>query len=144
MVFALAIVILVLFFANERFPVQVKKNLKGTPEPILHGKETYRISSGQPGPKFTEASFEPLDPKKGEHQVMLFHVLHRAPIDAVSARAVLDNGTYNIPLTRIEGTDADGVWKGEWNMPDTYETTYVVTLTAKAQDGTSKVDITIR
>lgn len=125
--------------------VEPEEEPRGTPKPIKQGTETYNISQAQSArPKITQATFNPHDPDQGQTQEISIRVLDSAPVNSVSVSIESDNNSRNINLTLSEGNNQDGVWTGSWEVDDSVDYTYIVTVTASGAGGQSSVEIGMR
>ncbi len=116
-----------------------------TPQQIYRGRATYRVSQGSKvGPRITEVTFDPHDPKKAEVQTVDVKVAHTQPVSSVSIHLYTDQQEKDLVLKLVSGTAQNGTWQTAWNVDNTVLYRYMYTITAQAADGASKVDVTLR
>lgn len=126
------------------FPIATPKK---TPAPLKQGKGTYNISQGSEvsGPRITQVSLDPLDPKKGEKQTISVKTFHTSPITQVKITLVSDNKTQTLPpLSLVSGTNLDGEWQVTWTVDDTVLYKYILTITSASSSGQSSVEVAPR
>ena len=119
---------------------------KGTPAPLLQGKETYTISqTAGVRPRIVLAEIDPHEPKVGENQRIRVRVIDQAPISEVTISLKSDNKTTNLPPTKlVDGTNLDGTWETSWNINDSILYTYVFSFKVQGTNVKSSVDLPIR
>ena len=118
-----------------------------TPYPLPTGPQTYRVGHGKDvkGPKMTEVTFDPFDPKVGGKQTITVKAAHTSPIKRVAITLETDNGqTVLYPLTLIEGTETNGTWQGSWTTEQKHDYVYNAHLELVADDNTFKGTLTLR
>lgn len=120
---------------------------RGTPTPLKKGKETYYISqsSSVKGPKITQVTLDPLDPKNGEKQTITVKALHSGPVTQVKISLMSDNKTQTLSsLSLVSGTNLEGEWQVSWTVDDTILYKYILKITATGGGVQSSVDLAIR
>jgi cytoskeletal protein RodZ len=128
--------------------------ISGVPAPLASGKQVYRIMTNSSAKfKITEAEFDPLDVKEGESQrvKVLVEDLEDKPITSeneIEGMAFTDNKETPFSFELRQVSDANGAtlteWEGFWILEDTYDKTYMVSITAKAADQEHKIELTFR
>ncbi len=93
-----------------------------TPYPLPQGKQEYKISHSKSilGPKVTNVSIDPFDPKVGEKQEYILHVLHNAPLSNVLLSLQTDNKIATISLEKKEETEKESTWRTTIVTDDTH------------------------
>jgi hypothetical protein len=124
------------------------------PRTLASGKQVYEaMTDSSVTFKIAEAEFDPLDVKEGETQRVKVLVEDREdnPITSenkVEGIAITDNKEIPFSFKLIQVSDANGgtltEWEGFWTLEDTYDRTYMISITAKAADQKHKVDLTFR
>jgi hypothetical protein len=69
-------------------------------------------------------------------QTVTLKVTNAAPVTGVSVGVVTDNKTDLHALSRISGSDTNGVWEGSWRINDSYVQTYGLALNLTSTTGT--------
>lgn len=134
----LLVVAIVIFVQVYDIAPDVSRNVNKTS--FLPEKDTYYISSKEPGPQIYEASFDPLGSvAPGVKQVFRVKVRYEKPVDSVSVTMIIDNGEYAVPLALNEGSAEDGVWGGSWSVKDTHNVIYQAKIEAKSGEASSTV-----
>jgi len=128
---------------------------------ILSGKETYKVDTEKYlDPKIMEISFDPLDVKRGETQIVTVKV-HNPDTDTVtnnhtaSVSYLMDSGqSKTFPLSMILANGKNEVqaaindivttWQGSIPNPDTHCVHYMATVIAANDNGEHKVEISVR
>lgn len=108
-----------------------------TPYPLPQGKQAYKISHGNSvgGPKVTDVSIDPFDPKVGETQTFTVVVSHKVPINSITLALQTDNKTTNIPLEKKSESNEESTWVSTFLTDDTHFYTYYAQFITK-QNGT--------
>lgn len=122
-----------------------------TPTPIqLHPDNgtqgTYMVSQGQNhvGPNITKVIFDPLNAQKGQSLVIWAHTENTSPVTAVTGSLQTDHGTVPLTFTMTGGTTVAGDWQAKISLTDTVWYTYILTVHATGQNGTSTVTVAPR
>lgn len=123
---------------------KVKPTVKPTPTPypLPQGSQTYPFGYGSDiqGPKPSEVTINPYDPKKGEKQTFTVKIKHDKPITYAAIILETDNKVKTYPLTRTQGTDTEGsIWETTITTDDTHF--YVYNVGLDFQSGTEKTTI---
>jgi len=115
------------------------------PKPIGTGRKGFTISGGnQNAPKFNKSFLDPIDPKQGATQTIIINAENSLPIEAVEVTVKTDNKETPLEMQLTEGTETNGTWQGSWTVDNTYLKNYRVEITATADNGTQKVELTLR
>lgn len=115
------------------------------PAIALPDRDTYFVTSKEPGPQIYEVSFNPLGTaSRGAEQKVSVKVRYENPVDAVSVRMIMDGGPHPLALTLVEGNAADGKWEGSWTVVDTYDAAYQAAIEAKSGEIVSRVVLSFR
>ena len=116
------------------------------PGPLHIGNETYLVSSGagSVGPNIQSVILEPLDPKKGEVQIIKVKVGSNDTMKTVSVTVNTDYDvkTYNASLK--EGTKINGIWEVLVTSSDTHDYIYRVRVDASDSKDESSVTVAVR
>lgn len=117
-----------------------------TPTTLISGKETYKISQGPAfvGPKVSQAVIDPLDPGKGNKQIVTVSTNYTSPIDFVTIKLITDTTSQTYPLQLVSGTNTNGDWQGSWTINDSYLYTYIMEITAKSGGVGTPIPLGIR
>jgi hypothetical protein len=116
-----------------------------TATPPLPDKDTYYISSKEPGPQIYEASFDPLGSvAPGVEQFIRVKVRYEKPVESVGVKMIMDNGEHTVPLSLNEGSAADGIWGGSWKVADTHKKIYQAAIEATSGKMKSRVVLTFQ
>jgi hypothetical protein len=110
---------------------------KGQPKPlVMFGKQTYQINGSTKGaPKISEASFDPIDVKKGGTQIITVKVLdEKSEVTGVTVTMWTDNKNTDVQLKLSTGTTKDGSWAGTFKLDDSYDYIYHATINARNAD----------
>ena len=130
---------------------KIPKHLK-TVFPLPHGKQSYAIITDNPqNPQILEVVLDPLDVKQGEKQVITVKVKYKDTDTVTSNYKVFvtyktDNTTTTAPLKlkKLDGPPLVGIWEGVWELEDSYESVYMVSVKAISDAGETKVDLSFR
>lgn len=115
------------------------------PAIALPDRDTYFITSKEPGPQIYEASFDPLGTaKKGVEQKVQVKVRYENSVDAVNVIMTIDDGPHPLVLTLKEGSLTDGAWEGSWKVTDTHDNAYQAEIEAKSGETVSRVVLSFR
>lgn len=112
----------------------IAEPFKPSPRPLATGKQTYLISGSTPGaPKMSEVTFDPIDPKSGQNQIVIVKALdvNGSLVRSVSVTLNTDNKSETHSLSLSQGTAQDGVWQGSWKISDSYDYKYTATFRAE-------------
>lgn len=117
-----------------------------TPRSIPHGPKRFSVGqSDKKVPQFSNGTIDPYDPEMGGTQSITISLQHSQPISTVTLKLKTDHKISEAyPLTLSEGTPTNGVWKGTWQINDTYLYTYGIVLQAVSNTTTASVEITMR
>ncbi len=130
------------------FPKTMKLGPNPTPTPtkLIQGKETYFISQASDikGPKITQADIDPLDPKVGQTQTISVKTADSTPVRSVTITFKTDNKVRDFTLTRVSGTELDGIWQTQWQVDDTLLYRYIIVITSKSDRGESATGVAPR
>lgn len=125
---------------------------------VKSGKETYTVmTDSNPNPRIEEISFDPLDPKPGEQQVVTVKVINKNTDTITDNHGVkvsyqTDSGSTNLAALKmihangqdIASEDIETIWQKTFTIEDSYCDEYVITVIAENDEGEHKVDITVR
>jgi hypothetical protein len=102
-----------------------------TPRPLTQGKEVFTYTPGPlaVGPKISEFTMDPMDPKKGQQQTITVKLNYTSAITSVTARLDTDNKKTDLVFTRIDGTESNGTWQATRTEDDTHDYTYYLDFT---------------
>lgn len=133
-------------FQKKPTPTPSPTPQKRSPAPIVKGKLSYSISRGSKskGPNPSKLVIDPTDPQMNEKQTMTVKITSAKPVKSVITTLNTDTKQTPHPLTLKEGTNTDGTWEGSWTINDTHDFTYNVTIEAKDDTDTAKVDVMVR
>jgi hypothetical protein len=108
--------------------VKATPTVRPTPRPLPKGPQTYTISHGSEvkGPRMSDVTMDPFDPKVGEKQTATVKIKYTSPVTSVTARLDSDNKKQTYTFNRIDGTDTDGTWQATWVTEDTHDYTYYI------------------
>jgi len=145
---ALAVLIVTLLFYwidARRISIRGGAPLEKTvPEPLAKGPQIYNIST-ENLPRFTQATFDPLDAGAGQSMTVTAKVEHETDIVRVNITFFTDNNRVTHELKFTGGSARNGTWQGTFRMLDTHDRVYNATLEAFGSDGQqSKVELTFR
>lgn len=118
-----------------------------TPTPILlkRGDETYTISQGEhEGPIISKARFNPLDVKQGETLEITVEASDVAPVVSMKALLKSDSASQSFALKKIDEQGTKSIWQGTIIPESTLWYTYILTITATSDRGTSTATIAPR
>jgi hypothetical protein len=117
-----------------------------TPRPLPQGAQVYNMSHGPnaKGPKISEVTIDPFDPKMGQKQTITVKIRHDSPVTSAKARLDSDNKKTEYTLNKIEGSDTDGVWQASWDTNDTHDYTYYLFFDLMSATGEFKGGLTFR
>lgn len=120
--------------------------LQKKPSKLREGKDFYNISmaSDVTGPRFTKIELDPLDPKRGEKQVITITLTDTNPAERVWINAKTDHKLQDIPLSKSESVNNQTLWKATWTVNDTILVRYVYTIQATGPGGQSATDVAMR
>ncbi len=113
---------------TKKTTISVKPTPK--PYPLPQGPQTYPFSYGSAvqGPKPSQITIAPYDPKKGEKQTYTVKAKYDKPITYAAIDLETDHGAKTYPMQRISGVDTDGVWEVTITTTDTHDYIYNVGL----------------
>lgn len=76
---------------------------------------TYTVSSQRPGPAVTKIVFDP-DPLTVANEIMRIRVWANDQTGVTAAWVVIDadSSSSTVPLSRVAGNAAEGIWLGDW------------------------------
>lgn len=133
-------------FQKKPTPTPSPTPQKRFPDPIVKGKLSYSISrgSGSKGPSPYQFVVDPTDPQLNESQAMYVKIKSEKPVTSVSITLNTDTKKIPHPLKLKEGSNKDGTWEGSWITNDTHDFTYNVTIEAKDDTDTAKIDVMVR
>ena len=116
------------------------------PRPLAQGRQIYKVMSGGTGPKITEVTVDPFDPKVGSHQIMEINASHTNNDPVVSASIVLftDQSSSSYPFALASGDGTNGTWRAEWATTATHLTTYRATLYTSTAHASSSIELHFR
>lgn len=108
---------------------------KPKPRPLVQGKETFTYSPGPKavGPKISEFSLDPMDPKVGQKQTITVKASYTSPITSVTAQLDTDNKKTNLVFTQVGDQ-----WQATRIEDDTHDHTYYVYFTLVGSPDTYK------
>lgn len=126
-------------------PVRVEK-AKKTPLPLPQGPQTYRYSHGKDvlGPKPQMVQLSTIDPGLNGKQKIEVTIIHDSPVTEAAVNLMTDNKVERHLLTRISGTDMNGVWEGEWVVDDTYLDRFFLQFDLKSKNSSYKDGLSFR
>ncbi len=111
-----------------------------TKRPIPSGRKRFSSFSF-----LSEGWVDPYDPAVGSSQTVELHLVDSKGIATVNIVVQTDTSRTTFPLNLATGTSTNGVWQGSWIVNDTYDYTYVESITVVNAEGTvSHVDMTLR
>jgi hypothetical protein len=116
------------------------------PYPLDPGKQVYGISRGQgsKGPDVKEATFDPLDIKKGEKQTINITIGKSKKIQSVTVSLRTDNKTQVHDLSLQKTNEVDEIWSGSWTLEDTNNYKYQAIIEAIDETGIAHVELSFR
>lgn len=138
---------------EEEIPAAEPPEVSDATPSLATGKQTYEIRTSGRTFKMTEVELDPMDVQLGEEQLLTVFVedTEDQPItdqNKVEGTAFTDNKATPFSFELKEVSDANGStltkWEGSWALDDTYDTIYVVSITAKSADEEHKVDLTFK
>lgn len=142
---------------GEKLPEKIEEQISTPTEvagSLTSDKHTYDIITGTARSfKIIEAEVDPLDIKEGESQVVTVWVkdAEDRPItheNKVEGVVFTDNKSTPFSFGLKEVNDSNGAtvatWQGSWVLKDTYDKTYMLSITAKAADREHSVDLTFK
>jgi len=109
------------------------------------GAHTYSVTT-KSVPTIYQIVVDPLNVNYSASQTVTASIrdTNGNPITSVSGSAITDTKSVNFTLTRISGTETDGVWQGTWVLQDSICQNYQVKISATSQSGTSNVVLTFK
>lgn len=125
----------------------VVKPTESPPYPLAQGKQTYTFSHGKDvkGPLPRTVVIDPYDPKLNESQTISIHITHTDPV--IEASIVLESDhakTPPHPLTRVSGSDTDGIWETTHTITDTHDHVYNLWIDIKSRTSSFYNKLTFR
>lgn len=117
-----------------------------TPYPLPQGKQVYRLSHGKSvtGPKMTEVTVDPFDPKIGEKQTYTVKINHTSPVISATLELQTDNNIKTYNLDRIDGTPTSGTWQVTITTDDVHFYKYYAQFDLKSATDEYKGGLTFR
>ena len=117
-----------------------------TPYPLPQGKQSFFVSygNGTTGPKASQVTIDPYDPKIGQPQTFTIAVYDTSPITSVNLALITDNKVASYSLTRVSGTDTKGNWQVKITTDDTHLYHYSPSFVIKSANGENHADLTLR
>jgi hypothetical protein len=104
--------------------------------PLPSGKQTYIYGSRNvAGPVPSEVTIDPLTPAVGATQTVTVKIKFTSPVTSAGVILNTDNKVTKFPLELTSGTTTDGIWKGTWAMPDSYDHIYYLQFDIKSNLG---------
>ena len=109
------------------------------------GAQTYSVTT-KSIPTIYQIVVDPLNVNYSASQTVNASVrdTNGNPITSVSGSAITDTKSVNFTLTRVSGTETDGVWQGTWVLKDSICQNFQVSVSATSQSGTSNVVLTFK
>jgi hypothetical protein len=116
------------------------------PIPLPQGKTYFRASTGDKTrtATLTEITFDPLDVKVGEKQVIDVGVSSKSKIKSVKIKIESDRQKTEISLTRISGSDSEGVWQGTLINKDSHKDIYNFIFTIENEQKQESYTVSLR
>jgi hypothetical protein len=116
------------------------------PYPLDPGKQIYGISRGQgsKGPDVKEATFDPLDIKKGEKQTISIAIGKSKKVQSVTISLKTDNKSQIHNLSLQKTNEIDEIWSGSWTLDDTNNYKYQAIIEAIDETGIAHVELSFR
>lgn len=117
-----------------------------TPYPLPQGRQSFFVSygNGTTGPKATQVTIDPYDPKIGQSQTFTVAVSDTNPITSVDLALITDNKVASYTLTRVSGTEIKGNWEVKITTDDTHFYHYSPSFVVKSANGENHADLTLR
>jgi len=109
------------------------------------GAQTYSVTT-KSIPTIYQIVVDPLNVNYSASQTVNASVrdTNGNPITSISGSAITDTKSVNFTLTRVSGTETDGVWQGTWVLKDSICQNFQVSVSATSQSGTSNVVLTFK
>ena len=156
----IVIVALILFFVNQEsekisFVASEKSSEQSVTKkitPLAQGKQIYFIRTDNPkNPQIIQVSFDPLDVKMGEEQILTVKIKHSnnesiTNKNIVTAIYYTDNGssTAKLKLRRADGPPLTTIWEGTWMSEDTHNYIYQAAISAVSASGNFLTTLSFR
>jgi hypothetical protein len=117
-----------------------------TPYPLPQGRQSFFVSygNGTTGPKASQVTIDPYDPKVGQEQTFTVAVSDTNPITSVDLALITDNKVASYSLTRVSGTETKGDWQVKITTDDTHLYHYSPSFVIKSANGENHADLTLR
>jgi hypothetical protein len=117
-----------------------------TPYPLPQGRQSFFVSygNGTTGPKASQVTIDPYDPKIGQPQTYTIAVYDTSPITSVDLALITDNKVASYSLTRVNGTETKGDWQVKITTDDTHFYHYSPSFVVKSANGENHADLTLR
>jgi len=119
----------------EQLPEELRAANNAGRAPLPSGKQRYSITSKGTGPKFTEATIDPLDAKIGQEQTLIVKTDYGIPVQTVVATLISDGDPLKLDMRQISTEGTVSTWEAKWTLEHSYEGKYGLNLSAVAQDG---------
>ena len=119
---------------------------------LAQGKQVYSVMGGGPkSPQIIEVSFDPLDVKIGNEQIVTVK-LQDADTDVITNKTgvaityLTDNGSssINLKLRRVDDPPIEMTWQGIWIPEDTHDLLYGAIIKAVSTSGEEEVELMFR
>jgi hypothetical protein len=117
-----------------------------TPYPLPQGRQSFLVSygNGTTGPKASQVTIDPYDPKIGQPQTFTVAVSDTSPITSVDLSLYTDTKVASYSLTRVSGTETRGNWEVKITTDDTHLYHYSPSFVVKSANGENHADLTLR
>jgi len=166
-IIVLALLLVIFFLANQKSNLKQEAEISEPSKPpgklvaqksagesgiLAQGKQTYSVMGGGPkSPQIVEVSFDPLDVKVGNEQIVTVK-LQDADTDIITGDTgvfityLTDNGSssLNLKLRRVDDPPIEMTWQGTWIPEDTHDLLYGAIIKAISTSGEEEVELMFR